>query len=40
MLAARAEASSRPSVLALTRQNLPQLRRRIDADNLCAARRL
>ncbi len=31
------EASSRPSVLALTRQNLPQLRRSNDADNKCAA---
>src|SRR5262249_39600218 len=27
----------RPSVLALTRQNLPQLRNRFDADNICAA---
>ena len=27
----------RPSVLALTRQNLPQLRRSLDADNKCAA---
>jgi transketolase len=26
----------RPSVLALTRQNLPQLRNRFDADNICA----
>ncbi len=26
----------RPSVLALTRQNLPQLRNRYDADNICA----
>ena len=26
-----------PSVLALTRQNLPQLRTGVDADNLCAA---
>src|SRR6188508_2499026 len=25
-----------PSVLALTRQNLPQLRNRVDADNICA----
>jgi transketolase len=25
-----------PSVLALTRQNLPQLRNRLDADNICA----
>ena len=33
------EARDRPSVLALTRQNLPQLRREADADarNLCAA---
>jgi transketolase len=31
------EASSRPSVLALTRQNLPQLRRSNDAENKCAA---
>ncbi len=31
------EASGRPSVLALTRQNLPQLRRSNDADNKCAA---
>jgi transketolase len=30
------EASSRPSVLALTRQNLPQLRLANDADNKCA----
>jgi transketolase C-terminal domain/subunit len=36
MLAARPEASSRPSVLALTRQNLPQLRLANDADNKCA----
>ncbi len=28
---------NRPSVLALTRQNLPQLRRSLDADNKCAA---
>jgi transketolase len=26
----------RPSILALTRQNLPQLRNRFDADNICA----
>jgi len=31
------EAKDRPSVLALTRQNLPQLRRGNDADNKCAA---
>ncbi|EFI51111.1 transketolase [Afipia sp. 1NLS2] len=31
------EAKDRPSVLALTRQNLPQLRRSNDADNKCAA---
>jgi transketolase len=31
------EAKDRPSVLALTRQNLPQLRRANDADNRCAA---
>lgn len=31
------EAKDRPSVLALTRQNLPQLRRNNDADNKCAA---
>ena len=30
------EADDRPSVLALTRQNLPQLRSRFDADNICA----
>jgi transketolase len=29
-------AKDRPSVLALTRQNLPQLRNRLDADNICA----
>ena len=29
------EADDRPSVLALTRQNLPQLRNRFDADNIC-----
>jgi transketolase len=28
---------NRPSVLALTRQNLPQLRRELDTDNRCAA---
>jgi len=31
------ESKDRPSVLALTRQNLPQLRNRVDADNICAA---
>jgi len=31
------EAKDRPSILALTRQNLPQLRRALDAKNLCAA---
>ena len=31
------QAKDRPSVLALTRQNLPQLRNRLDADNICAA---
>jgi transketolase len=31
------EARKRPSVLALTRQNLPQLRRTLDQDNRCAA---
>ncbi|MCC6887442.1 MAG: transketolase [Hyphomicrobiales bacterium] len=31
------ESRRRPSVLALTRQNLPQLRRAFDADNRCAA---
>jgi transketolase len=31
------EAHDRPSVLALTRQNLPQLRRNLDATNRCAA---
>jgi transketolase len=31
------QAKERPSVLALTRQNLPQLRNRLDADNICAA---
>jgi transketolase len=31
------QAQDRPSVLALTRQNLPQLRNRLDADNICAA---
>ena len=30
------EAKSRPSILALTRQNLPQLRNRLDEDNICA----
>ncbi len=30
------EASGRPSILALTRQNLPQLRNRLDEDNICA----
>ncbi len=30
------QAKDRPSVLALTRQNLPQLRTGIDADNICA----
>ena len=30
------EAHDRPSVLALTRQNLPQLRREMDESNLCA----
>ncbi|HEX3442606.1 MAG TPA: transketolase [Pseudolabrys sp.] len=30
------EAKDRPSVLALTRQNLPQLRDRLDTDNICA----
>src|SRR5262249_49859200 len=30
------EAQDRPSVLALTRQNLPQLRREMVASNLCA----
>jgi transketolase len=30
------ENKERPSVLALTRQNLPQLRNRFDADNICA----
>jgi transketolase len=30
------EAKGRPSVLALTRQNLPQLRNRFDADNVCS----
>ena len=28
--------AKRPSVLALTRQNVPQLRNRVDADNICA----
>jgi transketolase len=31
------EQKNRPSVLALTRQNLPQLRREFDANNRCAA---
>jgi transketolase len=31
------ETKDRPSVLALTRQNLPQLRNRLDTDNICAA---
>jgi transketolase len=31
------EAAHTPSVLALTRQNLPQLRQGVDADNRCAA---
>jgi transketolase len=31
------ETRKRPSVLALTRQNLPQLRRKFDASNRCAA---
>jgi transketolase len=30
------KAKDRPSILALTRQNLPQLRNRLDADNICA----
>jgi len=30
------EAKDRPSILALTRQNLPQLRNRLDEDNICA----
>ena len=30
------QSKDRPSVLALTRQNLPQLRNRVDADNICA----
>jgi transketolase len=30
------ESKNRPSVLALSRQNLPQLRNRFDADNICA----
>ena len=30
------EAKDRPSVLALTRQNLPQLRNRLDDENVCA----
>jgi transketolase len=31
------EAKNHPSVLALTRQNLPQLRRTLDSENRCAA---
>jgi transketolase len=31
------QTSDRPSVLALTRQNLPQLRNRLDEENICAA---
>jgi transketolase len=30
------EAADRPSILALTRQNLPQLRNRLDEENICA----
>jgi len=30
------EAKGKPSILALTRQNLPQLRNRLDEDNVCA----
>jgi len=30
------KSKDRPSVLALTRQNLPQLRNRLDAENICA----
>src|SRR5262249_47138223 len=30
------ETADRPSILALTRQNLPQLRNRLDTDNICA----
>jgi transketolase len=30
------ETPDRPSILALTRQNLPQLRNRLDAENICA----
>jgi transketolase len=30
------EADDRPSILALTRQNLPQLRNRLDEENVCA----
>src|SRR4029077_2165088 len=30
------EANDRPSILALTRQNLPQLRNRLDTENICA----
>ena len=31
------QAKDRPSVIALTRQNVPQLRNRFDGDNVCAA---
>jgi transketolase len=31
------QAKDRPSVIALTRQNVPQLRNRLDGDNVCAA---
>jgi len=31
------QAKDRPSVIALTRQNVPQLRNRVDGDNVCAA---
>ena len=30
------QSATRPSILALTRQNLPQLRNRFDAENICA----
>ena len=30
------ESKDRPSIMALTRQNLPQLRNRLDEDNICA----
>jgi transketolase len=30
------QSTDRPSILALTRQNLPQLRNRLDEDNICA----